>query len=108
MKKLKPSRELNEQPDLSAPAPRLKGWSEIAQFLGQPVAVAQRWAKSGMPVAREGRFVTATTDELSQYLGREAGLTVPVLIAPGNTDLSADLKRALSYAKTTSSRNKKH
>jgi hypothetical protein len=24
---------------------RLKGWNEIARFLGQPVAVAQRWAK---------------------------------------------------------------
>jgi hypothetical protein len=42
---------------------RLKGWSEIARFLGQPVAVAQRWARSGMPVAREGRFMYATREE---------------------------------------------
>jgi hypothetical protein len=37
---------------------RLKGWNEIASFLGQPVAVAQRWARSGMPVKREGRFMS--------------------------------------------------
>ena len=27
-----------------------KGWTKIAEFLGQPVSVAQRW-QSGMPVA---------------------------------------------------------
>jgi hypothetical protein len=75
---------------------RLKGWNEIAGFLGQPIAVAQRWARSGMPVTREGRFMYASPDELSQYLGREAGLEVPVHIATENMDLSADLKRALS------------
>jgi hypothetical protein len=78
---------------------RLKGWNEIARFLGQPVAVAQRWARSGMPVAREGRFMYASPDELSQYLGREAGLDIPVHIATENMDLSADLKRALSQAR---------
>jgi hypothetical protein len=56
---------------------RLKGWNEIARFLGQPVAVAQRWARSGMPVTREGRFMYASREELSRYLGREAGLDVP-------------------------------
>ena len=78
---------------------RLKGWTEIASFLGQPVAVAQRWAKSGMPVTREGRFMYASREELSQYLGREAGLDVPVHIATENADLSADLKRALAHAR---------
>jgi phage terminase Nu1 subunit (DNA packaging protein) len=34
----------------------LKGWEDIADFLGQTVSVAQRWQKSGMPVTREGRF----------------------------------------------------
>ena len=56
---------------------RLKGWTEIASFLGQPVAVAQRWARSGMPVMREGRFMYTSREELSRYLGREAGLDVP-------------------------------
>ena len=78
---------------------RLKGWTQIAQFLGQPVAVAQRWAKSGMPVKREGRFMTATPEELSRYLGREARCDVPIHIATEKMDLSADLKRALSYAR---------
>jgi len=31
----------------------LKGWKEIASFLGEPVSVAQRWATEGMPVVRE-------------------------------------------------------
>ena len=78
---------------------RLKGWSEIASFLGQPVAVAQRWARSGMPVTREGRFMCASREELSRYLSREAGLDVPVHIATENADLSADLKRALAHAR---------
>ena len=78
---------------------RLKGWNEIAGFLGQPVAVAQRWARSGMPVTREGRFMYASREELSRYLGREAGLDVPVHIATENADLSADLKRALAHAR---------
>ena len=77
----------------------LKGWNEIASFLGQPVAVAQRWARSGMPVTREGRFMYATREELSRYLGREAGLDVPVHIATENADLSADLKRPLAHAR---------
>src|SRR5438552_9686511 len=78
---------------------RLKGWNEIASFLGQPVAVAQRWARSGMPVTREGRFMYASRGELSRYLGREAGLDVPVRIATESMDLSADLKRALAHAR---------
>ena len=80
-------------------ADRLKGWTEIGRFLGQPVAVAQRWARSGMPVTREGRFMIASPEELSRYLGREAGLDVPIHIASEDMDLSADLKRALSYAR---------
>jgi hypothetical protein len=86
-------------PKPKAQPDRLKGWTHIAQFLGQPIAVAQRWARSGMPVRREGRFMTASPEELSRYLGREAGLDVPVHIASEDMDLSADLKRALSYAR---------
>jgi|GEM_PF-548732 len=78
---------------------RLKSWNEIASFLGQPITVAQRWARSGMPVTREGRFMYASREELSRYLSREAGLDVPVHIATENTDLSADLKRALAHAR---------
>jgi hypothetical protein len=93
LKKSRPTPKPKAQPE------ELKGWAQIAQFLGQPIAVAQRWARSGMPVKREGRFMTASPEELSRYLGREAGLDVPVQIASEGMDLSADLKRALSYAR---------
>src|SRR5438105_13666956 len=65
---------------------RLKGWNEIARFLGQPVAVAQRWARSGMPVTREGKFMYASREELSLDLGRGAGVDVPGRIGPVNAD----------------------
>jgi hypothetical protein len=78
--------------------PVLKGWNEIAKFLGQPVFVAQRWSRSGMPITREGRRVTATEGELNQWLGRESK-GEPVHIAAGESDLSADLKRGLSYVR---------
>ncbi len=99
-KKSRPTPKAKAQPQ------GLKGWAEIAQFLGQPIAVAQRWARSGMPVKREGRFMTASPEELSRYLGREAGLDVPVHIASEEMDLSADLKRALSYARAGAKKKK--
>lgn len=74
----------------------LKGWSEIAKFLGQPVATAQHWAKSGMPVTRKGRYVYASRDELGRWLGRESGVPGPVHISTDNADLAADLRRGLS------------
>jgi hypothetical protein len=49
----------------------LKGSQQIATFLGQPLSVAQRWAKFGMPVTREGRCVYASPKELNRWLGRE-------------------------------------
>ena len=77
---------------------RLKGWKEIASFLGQSVATAQRWAKSGMTVTREGRYTTASCDELNAWLAGESG-NKPVHIATDNADLSADLKHALRDVK---------
>jgi hypothetical protein len=94
-------------PKQLARSDRLKGWTQIAKFLGQPVAVAQRWAKSGMPLTREGWFMIASTEELSRYMGCEAGRDVPVHIATEDMDLSADLKRALSYARHASKRRAK-
>jgi len=78
-KKQKPAKKGRPAPNQKVQHERLKGWTEIASFLGQPVAVAQRWARSGMPVTREGRFMYASREELSGYLGREAGLDVPVV-----------------------------
>ena len=99
-KKQKPAKKSRPETKSRVQNERLKGWNEIASFLGQPVAVAQRWARSGMPVTREARFMYASREELSGYLGREAGLDVPVHIATENMDLSADLKRALAHART--------
>jgi hypothetical protein len=74
----------------------LKGWQAIAGFLGQPVAIVQRWAReSGMPVSRQGRYVMALPEELNRWLGRESG--DPVQIATATNDLAADLQRGLSY-----------
>ena len=98
-KKQKPAKKSRPAVKQKVQNERLKGWTEIASFLGQPVAVAQRWARSGMPVTREGRFMYASREELSRYLGREAGLNVPVHIATENMDLSADLKSALAHAR---------
>jgi hypothetical protein len=85
----------------------LDGWQQIAEFLGQPSSVAQRWAKSGMPVTYEGRRVHASRDELTRWLGRESA-GEPVQIATESADLSSELKRGLSFVrKHTHARKKK-
>jgi hypothetical protein len=76
----------------------LIGWQQIAGFLGQPVSVVQRWAKSGMPVSREGRHVHASPEELNRWLGRESA-GEPVQIATETTDLAAGLRGGLSYVR---------
>ncbi len=76
----------------------LKGWQQIATFLSQPVSVAQRWAKEGMPVPRQGRFVTATPEELNKWLGRESG-GEPLHVATPEADLASELKRGLAYVR---------
>jgi hypothetical protein len=73
------------------PPETLKGWKQIAEFLGQPAAVVQRWAVEGMPVSKQGRFVSSSPAELNAWLGRESGKPVHV-VAPGE-DLTAELKR---------------
>jgi hypothetical protein len=82
----------------------LKGWAEIARFLGQPISVAERWAKSGMPLRREGRHVTASPAELNKWLGRESA-GEPVHISAETADLSADLRRGLKYVRD---KNREH
>jgi hypothetical protein len=98
-KKRQPARKSHPATKTGVRSERLKGWNEIATYLAQPLAVAQRWARSGMPVRREGRFIYASREQLSRYLGREAGLDVPVHIATEGVDLSADLKRALAWVR---------
>ena len=46
----------------------LNGWQQIAAFLGQPISVAQGWAKSGMPVNHVGRRVQASPDQPNRWL----------------------------------------
>jgi hypothetical protein len=88
-----------QKPKQGKPPDRLKGWKQIAEYLGQPVATAQRWGKTGMPVRREGRTMVASPEELSRWLGREAGVGQPVRIPTDNADLSTDLRRALANAR---------
>jgi hypothetical protein len=75
----------------------LKGWQQIAAFLGEPPSVVQRWASDGMPVRRQGRYVETTPDELNAWLGKESGK--PVHVATEDTDLTAELKRGLSFVR---------
>ncbi len=75
----------------------LKGWQQISAFLGEPTSVVQRWASEGMPLQREGRFVSTTPAELNAWLGKESGK--PVHVATENTDLAAELKRGLSFVR---------
>jgi hypothetical protein len=77
----------------------LKGWTKIAEFLGQTISVAQRWQKSGMPVTREGRSVYASPEELTTWVGTERGQKEPVHIASEGEDLLGDLKQGLSYVR---------
>lgn len=76
----------------------LKGWQQIADFLGQPASVAQRWSTEGMPVRRQGRYVESSREELNRWLGRESA-GEPVQIATSETDLGAELTRGLSFVR---------
>ena len=80
------------------PQPKtLKGWQQISAFFGEPVSVVQRWAWEGMPVHREGRFVSTTAGELNGWLSKQSGK--PVHVASEESDLTAELKRGLSFVR---------
>jgi hypothetical protein len=83
--------------ETAAPPETLKGWQQIAAFLGEPPSVVQRWASDGMPVRKQGRYVETTPEELNAWLGKESGK--PVHVATENTDLAAELKRGLSFVR---------
>ncbi len=97
MKPPKKSKEVQNDSD------SLKGWQQIAAFLGQPISVAQRWADTEMPVERR---VYSSRGELNRWLGRESA-GEPVHIATESTDLAADLRRGLSYVRKHSPVRKK-
>src|SRR5947208_405443 len=75
----------------------LKGWQQISAFLGESPSVIQRWATEGMPVRKQGQYVETTPEELNAWLGKESGK--PVHTVTEDTDLTAELKRGLSYVR---------
>jgi hypothetical protein len=98
------------KPTKKRPSPQtqpevLKGWQQIAAFLGEPPAVVQRWTADGMPVRKQGRYVETTPDELNAWLGKESGK--PVHIATENTDLAAELKRGLLFVRNEKKADKR-
>jgi hypothetical protein len=88
----KPAETRATEPD------ELKGWEEIASFLGQPVSLAQRWVDSGLPVEKRGRYVYSSRAKLNAWLGRETA-GEPVQIATGEPDLTSELERGLAFAR---------
>ena len=84
----------------------LKGWQQIAAFLGQPVVIAERWGHTGMPVERKGRYVYASKEELQRWLGRQS-TGEPVTIASEDVDLNAALKRGLAYVRQNAKKKSK-
>ncbi len=78
-------------------AETLKGWKQISEFMGEPASVVQRWASTGMPVHRDGRYVTTTTKELNDWLGQQSGK--PVHVITDQTDLASELRRVLSFVR---------
>jgi hypothetical protein len=77
----------------------LKGWPAIARYLGMTPASAQRWAKEGMPVKRDGRFVVADPAELEAWIGRESHMAKPAHVMTGEADIAAALKESISVAR---------
>ncbi|HET8826756.1 MAG TPA: hypothetical protein VFM77_16565 [Terriglobales bacterium] len=77
----------------------LIGWPSIAKYLGQLVAVAQRWAKDGMPVERKGRSMTARPGELSRWLGKQSRTEAVHIAQAADDDMLSELRRALKEAR---------
>jgi hypothetical protein len=94
----KDGRAMVKPTDAKAEPDELKGWHEIASFLGQPVSLVQRWADSGMPVEKRGRYVYSSRARLNAWLRREA-VGEPVQIATGERDLTSALERGLEFVR---------
>ena len=102
-KKIRIKTNRKKKATIKSPDELLIGWPAIAQYLGQPTAVAQRWAKGGMPVQRKGRSMTAKADELQAWLGKESNTGAPVHIAQStDDDLLANLRRGLKEVRSGS------
>jgi len=78
------------------PPRTLKGWKAIGVYLGIGAPAAQRWAKGGMPVRREGRFTVADVEQIRQWLGRESHMPAKAHIAAPGEDMAAALKESIA------------
>jgi hypothetical protein len=78
---------------------KLKGWKEIAKFLGTSPASAQTCAEKGMPIQREGRFTVADPATVQAWLGQQTHMPKPAHILTNETDLAAALKESLAVTK---------
>lgn len=54
---------------------KITGWKGIGHFFGVSERTARRWEKLGLPIARFGKRVAATTRELEKW-HRKAWLKV--------------------------------
>jgi hypothetical protein len=66
-----------------------------------PDSTAQRWAKEGMPVRREGRSVIASPEELNQWLQHTSGEAVGVHVVNPGSDVLKDLRASVAAQKGT-------
>jgi hypothetical protein len=90
----------------SQTATTLKGWKAIAGYLGLTPATAQHWAKSGMPVTREGRYTTADPAAIQAWIGRESHMPKPAHVITGNADIASALKDSLALTRKRKSKRK--
>ena len=74
----------------------LRGWKAIGAYLRIPPSSAQRWARDGMPVRREGRITIAEPNQLREWLGREAHMSGPAQILTDNADITDALKKSIA------------
>ncbi len=74
----------------------LQGWKAIGDYMGIGAATAQRWAKSGMPVRREGRYTVADPEDVRTWLGKEAHMSAPAVVATNDADIGEALKQSIS------------
>ena len=77
----------------------LKGWKAIANYLGLTPATAQRWAESGMPIKREGRYTIAEPAEIQAWIGRESHMPKAAHVLTGEADIAAALKDSLALTR---------
>ena len=105
MAALKPERtsklrgEASSMPKQKKESASLKGWQQIATFLGQPTSVAQRWAKSGMPVTHVGRRVQASPEELNLSLTKILPGAAAGTLAKGTMNLKRGLCHVFEAAR---------